>query len=179
MLPHSRNEGAIIVYLAKGIPEQNALRHLFFSFSFFRGKAAEEPPGASAVAASIYQRFSFLHAGLDLGQLLLLLLCGDSTESAKQSTKAGAPQRNQEGGIRLNRGSLLTSIEGGGGGALAGEGGRGLAVLPLVALEYLAHGCCSRLASISFLHPRPNPSGDTIQQERLGGVGSSGRRGRT
>jgi len=38
---------------------------------FFRGKAAEEPPGASAVAASIYQRFSFLHAGLDLEKLLL------------------------------------------------------------------------------------------------------------
>jgi len=78
----------------------------FFSFSFFRGKAAEEPPGASAVAASIYQRFSFLHAGLDLGQLLLLLLCGDSTESAKQSTKAGVPQRNQDGGDQIKQGKL-------------------------------------------------------------------------
>jgi hypothetical protein len=29
---------------------------------------------------SIYQRFSFLHAGLDLGQLLLLLFCGDPKE---------------------------------------------------------------------------------------------------
>jgi len=52
-------------------------------------------------------------------------------------------------GIRLNRGSLLTSIEGRGSGALAGEGGRGHAVLPLAALEHLAHGCCSQLASIS------------------------------
>ena len=33
LLPHSRNEGAIIVYLARGIPEQNALRHLFTSDS--------------------------------------------------------------------------------------------------------------------------------------------------
>jgi hypothetical protein len=33
-------------------------------------------PKTEYVAASNYQRFSFLNAGLDLGQLLLLLLCG-------------------------------------------------------------------------------------------------------
>ena len=32
-------------------------------------------PRIECVAESIYQRFSFLDAGLDLGQLLLLLLC--------------------------------------------------------------------------------------------------------
>jgi len=52
--------------------------------------------GTKCVDASIYQRFSFLHARLDLGRLLHLL-CRDSTESAKQSIKAGAPQRNQDG----------------------------------------------------------------------------------
>jgi hypothetical protein len=33
-------------------------------------------PKTERVAASIYQRFSFLNAGLDLGELLLLPLCG-------------------------------------------------------------------------------------------------------
>jgi len=45
LLPHSRNEGAIIVYLAKGIPEQNALRHLFFFlFLFSEGRLQRSLP---------------------------------------------------------------------------------------------------------------------------------------
>jgi hypothetical protein len=33
-------------------------------------------PKTERVATSIYQRFSFLNVGLDLGELLLLPLCG-------------------------------------------------------------------------------------------------------
>jgi hypothetical protein len=59
-----------------------------------------------------------------------------------------------------------TSIESGGGGAVSGEGGGDLAVLALVALEHLAHGCSPR----SPPSARPNPPSESI-----GGLESSGK----
>jgi hypothetical protein len=72
LLPNSRTEGARVVYLSKGIPR------------------------TECVAASIYQRFSFLDGGLDLGQLLLLLFCGDPTESDQNNPqKRGLPNEHE------------------------------------------------------------------------------------
>jgi hypothetical protein len=105
--------------LAKGIPKQNASRHLFTSDS------------ASSTPDWISESFCFF-------------LSADRPTEIRQKTndqqKQVLPQRNHRGGIVLTMGILLTSIEGGGSGALAGERGGGLAVLPLVALEHLAHG---------------------------------------
>jgi hypothetical protein len=94
----------------------------------------------------------------------------------KAINKAGVPRRNRKGGIILNKGILLTPIEGGGSGALAGERGGGLAVLPLVALEHLAHGCLPAtrvdLESRALITPAK-----TTRQRRIP-TGSSRRRRR-
>ena len=67
-----------------------------------------------------------------------------------------------------------TSIESGGGGALAGEGSGFLAVLALVALEYLAHGCSPRSppparTDSPLRIPRPNrPAASNRADDRDG-----------
>lgn len=126
----------------RGSPEQNALQHLFTSDS------------ASSMADWISDSFCFFFSA-EIPQ-----------NQTKTIDKSGGSRTNMKEN-QIKQGGLLTSIERGGGGALAGEGGRGLAVLPLVALEHLAHGCCSRLASIPFLDPLPqNPAAESLPATR-------------
>jgi hypothetical protein len=100
----------------------------------------------------------------------------------KAINKAGVPRRNRKGGIILNKGILLTPIEGGGSGALAGERGGGLAVLPLVALEHLAHGCLPAtrvdLESRALITQRKQPGSGEFPPDRAGGGGEFDGRGR-
>lgn len=113
------------------IPKSNPVRFSIVVYCFItRNKGERE-----------YQCLGAIDARFDLRRLLLQLLCNGINQASNDERiirfGAGSTKDFLDGEIWVE---WVTSLEGCGSGAFASEGGGGLAVLALVALEDLAHG---------------------------------------